>query len=238
MKKETEENLFNALNKADEIIKEAKYKEEVALFKNNPDYQTKEQLLKLFSMGYSPTYDDFLKLEKQMDTEFLRVFCENGLDREVATRILEVFAGYKMFSTEMPIGEKLEWMDILVKIGLADIRVISIESIKRWYDREKTKVFTDIEVPVYGPNIVLEGANFGREVIGHTTRRVYFANGALAVFEKMIELGYTPTTYEEVINAFLPLAEKLAGENVLEKARNSAKPDLIHIIGPKERGGM
>jgi len=54
----------------------------------------------------------------------------------------------------------------------------------------------------------------------------------------MIELGYTPTTYEEVINAFLPLAEKLAGENVLEKARNSAKPDLFHIIGPKERGGM
>lgn len=189
-------------------------------------------------MGYTPTYDDYLHLEKQMDNDFLRIFCENGPTPEDATKILKLFAGHQLYSTEIPLAKKLETIEILVKIGWADIRAIPLDSIKAWYDREKKGDFEDMEVPIYGPNIVREGANFGREVIGHTTQRVYFATGAMAVFEKMIELGYEPKTYEEVVDSFLPLAEKLAGANFMEKARNSAKPDLIHVIGSKERGGM
>jgi hypothetical protein len=246
-----EKNLKSALDKAREIVEEHDRQEEIDKWVNRRKGScTKEHFLKIVSLGYVPEYKDYellcsvykdgndhSKFLAVMDTKLLRVFCENGISPIDATKILERFDNDYLRKDVMSLSDKLEWLDILVNIGHADIRVINIFQLKRWAD-QKEQI---IDVPITRENYVYAGSpgdfDVKTEVIGHEQRLFVPVKGAMDIFKKILELGYEPTKYEEV-KTFLALAENLAGSRVRELMEKKDLSDnhVYDVVGRSDSG--
>ncbi len=252
MNTQLEKNLKSALDKAREIVEEHDRQEEIDKWVNRRKGScTKEHFLKIVSLGYVPEYKDYellcsvynkdgndhSKFLAVMDTKLLRVFCENGISIEDATKILKRFQTDYLFCDVMSLSDKLEWLDILVNVGHADIRVIDIKRLKEWAD-EKEQI---IDVPITRENYVYAGSpgdfDVKTEVIGHEQRLFVPVKGAMDIFKKILELGYEPTKYEEV-KTFLALAENLAGSRVRELMEKKDLSDnhVYDVVGRSDSG--
>ena len=249
MNNKLEENLMTALAAVREIVEEHDRQKEIDKWVDRRKGScTKEHFLKIVSLGYVPEYEDYELLRNVykdgndhskflaiMDTKLLRVFCENGISPRDATRILERFQDDYLFKDVMPLSDKLEWLDILVNIGHADIRVIDIFRLRRWADEKEHIVDTPSTRPHYIPNNGSHDADVEYETIGHEKRLFVPVKGAMDIFKKILELGYEPTKYEDV-QPFLALAEKLAGSRVRELMEKKDLSDNHVYVGRSDSG--
>ena len=249
MNTKLEKNLMAALDKAREIFEEHDRQEEIDKWVNRRKGScTKEHFLKIVSLGYVPEYKDYellcsvykdgndhSKFLAVMDTKLLRVFCENGISPTDATKILERSDNDYLRKDVMSLSDKLEWLDILVNVGHADIRVIDIKRLKEWAD-EKEQI---IDVPITRENYVYAGSpgdfDVKTEVIGHEQRLFVPVKGAMDVCQKILELGYQPTTYEEA-RTFLDLAEKFTGSHVNELMKRRKLDGAVYGVGMSDSG--
>ncbi|MBO7656607.1 MAG: hypothetical protein J6S80_02685 [Alphaproteobacteria bacterium] len=251
MNTQLEKNLKSALDKAREIVEEHDRQEEIDKWVNRRKGScTKEHFLKIVSLGYVPEYKDYellcsvykdgndhSKFLAVMDTKLLRVFCENGISPIDATKILKRFQTDYLFCDVMSLSDKLEWLDILVNVGHADIRVIDIKRLKEWAD-EKEKIE---DVPIWEHHYHYYGSprdyDDDPEIVGYEQRLFVPVKGAMDIFKKILELGYEPTKYEEV-KTFLALAENLAGSRVRELMEKKDLSDnhVYDVVGRSDSG--